>query len=162
MLVVSDTGPIISLAVLRRLDLLDVLFDGVVIPEAVWRELEPRIAKFDISQAIQYCNRVVAVTQPFTPPNPIPPYLGPGETEAIRLCKETNADQMLVEDKGARRYAESLGISCIGTPGVLDRAKHKGIIPEIRPLFVELLARRRFFALHLLNGILAANNEAPL
>jgi predicted nucleic acid-binding protein len=40
MLIVADTGPLISLAVIKQIDLLDALFYQVAIPEAVWFELE--------------------------------------------------------------------------------------------------------------------------
>ena len=39
MIVVSDTTPIISLIKINRLDLLEKLFQEVLIPDAVYREL---------------------------------------------------------------------------------------------------------------------------
>ena len=39
MIVVSDTTPLISLLKINRLDLLNVLFGKVIIPEAVFSEL---------------------------------------------------------------------------------------------------------------------------
>ena len=39
MLVVSDTSPVIALAMCNKLDLLDKLFDEVFIPQAVIDEL---------------------------------------------------------------------------------------------------------------------------
>jgi predicted nucleic acid-binding protein len=53
--------------------------------------------------------------------------------------EEINADLLLVEDKEAREYAESRGIHCIGTIGVLELAKEAELIPAIRPFFLEIL-----------------------
>ena len=39
MTIISDTTPIISLIKINRLDLLEKLFEEVLIPEAVYREL---------------------------------------------------------------------------------------------------------------------------
>lgn len=38
-MVISDAGPIFSLAMIDKLDLLENLFDEVFIPEAVWKEI---------------------------------------------------------------------------------------------------------------------------
>jgi predicted nucleic acid-binding protein len=42
MLIVADTGPLISLAVIGKLDLLNALFYRTVIPQAVWNEIESK------------------------------------------------------------------------------------------------------------------------
>jgi predicted nucleic acid-binding protein len=85
-----------------------------------------------------------------------------GEKEAIELFQEINADILLVEDKDARLFAESSGITCIGTPGVLVLAKRKSLIPALRPLFSELLVRERYFSVSLLNNVLSDNAEPLL
>jgi hypothetical protein len=41
-LVVSDTEPIISLALIGRLDVLTSLFEDIIIPQVVWEELTDR------------------------------------------------------------------------------------------------------------------------
>jgi predicted nucleic acid-binding protein len=158
MLVIADTGPIISFSVIDKLDLLEKIFGQVVIPEAVWSELEQYIAKLSIPKALEYRNHVVAVAKRV----PFEAKFGDGETEAIQLFREINADFLLVEDKKAREFAETHSISCIGTPGILELAKRKGLIPVLRPLFIELLAKGRYFSLSLLNQILAVNGEALL
>jgi predicted nucleic acid-binding protein len=48
MLIIADTGPLISLAVIDQIDLLDALFYRVAIPEAVWQELEDNIEEVSI------------------------------------------------------------------------------------------------------------------
>jgi predicted nucleic acid-binding protein len=88
--------------------------------------------------------------------------LGPGETEAILLYEQIHADKLLIEDNDARLYAETRGIRCTGALGILVEAKKKNFIPALRPLFVELLSKRRFFTRQLLNTILALSNETPL
>ena len=38
-LVIADSGPIFSLVLIDRLDILDALFDNIRIPQAVWNEI---------------------------------------------------------------------------------------------------------------------------
>jgi predicted nucleic acid-binding protein len=130
----------------------------VVIPEAVWHELDRLIPIFAIPQALKYRGRVIAIKQSLL----YKTKLDIGETEAIQLFQEIKADILLVEDKDARQFAESSGITCIGTPGVLVLAKRKGLIPALRPLFSELLAKERYFSVSLLNQVLTDNNEMRL
>jgi predicted nucleic acid-binding protein len=158
MLVIADTGPIISFSVIDKLDILDKVFGQVVIPEAVWRELESYIEVFSIPKAMVYRNRVVPVTRPF----PFATKLDAGEKEAIQLFGEVNADLLLVEDHEARKFAEARSILCIGTPGVLELAKRKNLLPALRPIFIELLTKGRYFSESLFNSILAANGEPSL
>ncbi|GBU25968.1 hypothetical protein R83H12_02639 [Fibrobacteria bacterium R8-3-H12] len=42
---------------------------------------------------------------------------------------------------------------------VLIKAKSKGIIKELRELFVEMLDKKRYYSVDLLNKVLLANNE---
>jgi predicted nucleic acid-binding protein len=39
MLVVADSGPVISLAVIGKLDLLEIIYGATCIGEAVWQEV---------------------------------------------------------------------------------------------------------------------------
>jgi predicted nucleic acid-binding protein len=158
MIVVADTGPLISLAVIGRIDLLDTLFHHVVIPQAVWRELEANVEELSIPAVRRFQGNVIAVKCY----QDINPDLDAGEKEAIILYDEIRADQLLIEDKAARSFAEDRGIVCTGTLGILTEAKAENLIPALRPLFAELLAKRRYFTIPLLNRILALNFEQPL
>lgn len=65
--------------------------------------------------------------------------LGPGESEAICLSKEVNADILILDDLNARRVAEKLEINITGTLGILLLAKEKKLIKSIEPLMEELI-----------------------
>jgi predicted nucleic acid-binding protein len=158
MIVVADTGPLISLAVIDKLDLLNVLFGKVVIPEAVWHELEKHLTSLSLPRLQDFQNHVVPISQPIS----VLANFGLGEQEAIQLFGEIHGDLLLVEDQGARELAETRGIPCTGSLGVLLEAKRNGLINALRPFFMEMLAKRRFFAIQLLNAILTASGEESL
>jgi predicted nucleic acid-binding protein len=157
-IVVADTGPLISLAVINKLDLLDTLFDRIAIPQTVWQELENNIEELSIPQVRRFQSNIIAVRHY----QDINPDLDTGEKEAIILYDEIQADQLLIEDKAARLFAEGRGIICTGTLGILIESRAGNLIPALRPLFVDLLAKGRYFAIPLLNSILALNYEQPL
>jgi predicted nucleic acid-binding protein len=91
MIVVADTGPLISFAVIGQLDLLDILFDRVVIPQAVWRELEANIEELSIPAVRRFQRNVIVVKRY----QDINPDLDAGEKEAIILYDEIQADHLL-------------------------------------------------------------------
>jgi predicted nucleic acid-binding protein len=158
MLIVADTGPLISLAIIGQLDLLDALFFQVAIPEAVWHELETLIEDQGIPEVSRLREKVIPVSHY----QEINPDLGSGEKEAIILYEEIHADRLLIEDNGARLFAEARGIHCIGTLGILIEAKNEGFIPALRLFFAKLIAGKRYFTIPLLNRILVLNSEQPL
>ena len=85
-----------------------------------------------------------------------------GEAESVTLYRETQADFLLIDDKKARTIAENLHINCIGTLGVLLIAKEKKRVADLRSIFEQLLANKRFYSLQLLNRILLQAGEEAL
>ncbi|MGH7214000.1 MAG: DUF3368 domain-containing protein [Tepidisphaeraceae bacterium] len=119
-----------------ELRLLEQLFGQVVIPPAVSREIRP-----SIPVAPGWLE-----SRPLTGPLPTPVVeaaLDEGESEAIALSLELNADWLLLDELPARRLAGRLGVAIVGTLGILLLAKLQGFIPEIRPR-VELLKTANF------------------
>jgi predicted nucleic acid-binding protein len=78
------------------------------------------------------------------------------------LYEELNANYLLIDDNKARLIAESLNINCIGTLGLLIKAKQKGLLTELKPLFEKLLLFGRFFSKRLLNDILVKLGESKI
>ncbi|GHU66768.1 hypothetical protein FACS189447_08230 [Spirochaetia bacterium] len=70
--------------------------------------------------------------------------LDPGETEALALYWDTNADLLLIDELNGRQTALSEGINVTGTVGILITAKQKGFVPAIRPL-LDILRTFNFY-----------------
>ena len=66
-----------------------------------------------------------------------------GESEALALYWETEADFLLIDEKRGRIIAIRNGIKTIGTIGILLASKQKGLIKSVKPL-LEQLAKNGF------------------
>lgn len=158
-LIIADSGAIFSLAVIDKLNLLDLMFDDVKIPLAVWKEITLD-KKNKIFQNIDlfFKDKVVEISS-F---NELTFVMDYGESESVILYKELQADFLLIDDKKARKIAENFGVNCIGTLGVLILAKKRNLIKELKPLFKELIKNNRYYSLILLNKILISQGEAEI
>jgi predicted nucleic acid-binding protein len=58
----------------------------------------------------------------------LPGDLGAGETAALTLAAELNADLVLIDDRQAVAVAHQMGIPVTGTMGLLARAGRRGMI----------------------------------
>jgi predicted nucleic acid-binding protein len=107
--VVSNSSPLIALARIQRLDLLPIIFESVLIPPAVAREIAPSIPILPISLRMQ-------APKVMPPASLLCRRLGDGEWEALALAIELQADWIILDDLPARRSAEATGLNVIGTP----------------------------------------------
>jgi uncharacterized protein len=87
--------------------------------------------------------------------------LGPGESEAISLALEVGASWVILDDRPARRLAQSLGLTVIGTLGILLAAKRRGLLPAVRPCLDELIRYGFHVSADLCEQILRAAGETP-
>jgi predicted nucleic acid-binding protein len=62
-----------------------------------------------------------------------------GESEAIVLAKNINADLIIIDERKARRIAKDVGLKVTGTLGILVEAKQQGLIKELKSLLDELM-----------------------
>lgn len=158
-IVIADAVPIISLALVDKLDILDNIFDEVKIANAVWEEITRDENKRFVERLKPYFKDKICKIKSF---NELTFVMDYGESESLILYNEIKADFILIDDKKARNIAENFGAKCIGTLGLLSVAKDKNLISELRPIFEEFLKNRRFYALNLLNVILEQNNEQKI
>lgn len=125
MIVIADTTPIITLLKLERLELLEKIFGQVIIPNAVYEELTanqkylseakvigdcPFLIRGEVSdrQAIKILREVVG--------------LDVGESEAIALADEQEANLLIIDERKGRRVAKQMGLKITGTIGILIQA----------------------------------------
>ncbi|MDB5001784.1 MAG: hypothetical protein JWQ34_9 [Mucilaginibacter sp.] len=66
-----------------------------------------------------------------------------GEASAIAMAQETENQYLITDDLEARKLSAKLGLSVIGTLGVLLRAKQEGHIDLIKP-FLEQIKQTNF------------------
>jgi hypothetical protein len=137
-IVISNTTPIISLALIGRLELLQKLYGEIVVPPAVTAEIlaggRMRSGVTAFEQATWFLP--TALTDPRRADLLVD--LDRGEAEVIALAQELNAELVILDERLGRRHAERLGLSITGTLGVLLKAKQQGLVPEIKSLIEEL------------------------
>ncbi len=158
-LVIADSGPIFSLTIVDRLNLLDQLFDDIKIPQAVWNEITFDDSNLIYDKISAYFFNKVQKIKGF---NELTFTMDYGESESVILYRELQANFLLIDDKKARKIAENFGINCIGTLGLLMTAKDKGLVDELKPIFASFIANKRFYSINLLNDILKQKNESIL
>ena len=132
-IVVVDTGPLIALSGIKLLQIPSQLFDNVWVSEAVVRESLHSFnlpGALDIASALKkkWFREKVGFDYPDSPP-----MLGAGEWSAICLADHAKA-YLLVDDKVARRVAQSMGVAVLGTCGLLLLAKQRKLIKRVKPL----------------------------
>ena len=141
MRVVSNTSPLISLAILGHLDLLSLIFTEGYVPQAVFDEASAwgkpysrQLKQFtqDKSKPVQNKLAVQLLSKD----------IDLGEAEVIALALETGIEDVLLDDFKGRQLARLHGLSPIGTIGVLLQAKKAGHINELKPNLDKLIANR--------------------
>jgi predicted nucleic acid-binding protein len=128
MMVVADTSPVNYLALIHEADLLSRLFGQVLIPPAVWEELNDPDTPAPVRAWIAQAPPWIKVQPLRCPPDPKLDYLDDGEREAIALAEELHAAEILVDERIARKEAARRQLRFIGTLGVLRRAAQLDLI----------------------------------
>jgi predicted nucleic acid-binding protein len=128
MIIIADTTPLNYLILIGEVDALRQLYGSVIVPPAVREELTRASSPKAVRAWITAVPSWIEVRSPELPIPILPNNLGPGEREAIALAEELHADQLIVDDRPARREAEKRGFSVIGTFGILQEAALEGYL----------------------------------
>lgn len=148
MLAVSNTSPILNLAIVNQLVLLHLQFGEILIPNAVLDELKidgERPGSQAIREAISFGwiqNREIN-SRPLV--QLLKQTLDRGESEAITLAIELKADWTLLDESEGRKVAKSLGLKVTGLLGILLRAKQVGQIESLQPIIDDLINKAGFW-----------------
>lgn len=137
-LVVSDTSPITSLISIGRAGILSDIYDVVVVPGAVAKELE------SYHEAIPEFLDVLSVKD-IEAVDRLCVELDQGEAEAIILSKELHADYLLIDEAAGRAVARCEGVTFVGLIGALLLAKQRGLISSLSGILDALEQKAGFY-----------------
>jgi len=158
--IVSNSTPLIHLARIGQLDLLRDFFGKVLIPSAVHDECvvqgrsypdAQRIAQADWLETLKVLDEHLVIS--------LNAELDRGESEAIALALQQQADLLLLDDAEGRNKARLYGLKYTGTVGVLLRAKQSGKLPSLRSALAALQASGFWLDRRLHQKLLQEANE---
>ena len=161
-LVVADTGPLIAMARVERLELLRRLYERVVVPPAVHDELaldSDRPGARVLAGAFDAGWIIVEAVTDSALGRELARLLGPGEAEAIALAEQEGARFLLVDDARGRRIARSRGVPVVGVAGVTLAAKSRGEVAAVGPILEALSNTGCRLSPRLIAGVLAKAGE---
>jgi len=133
MIVIADASCLIALLNIGRIDLLQQIYGQIVTTRMVAAEVGQKLPEWiSITEILD--EEFHRSTRQL---------LDPGEASAIALAREVSEPLLVLDDLAARKFAERLGLRIIGTLGILEDAKIRGIVPEVKPL-LDALKRVNF------------------
>jgi len=147
MLVVSNTSPLLNLALVDRLSLLHQQFGQIQIPAAVLAELrvsEALPGSRQLQQATSAGWLQVQKVEDRALVQLLEQDLDRGEAEAIALALQLRADWTLLDEREGRRIASRLGLRVTGVLGVLLRAARAGELSSLPEVINELREQAGF------------------
>lgn len=154
MKVISNSSPIILLSNVDRLNILQILYNEIVIPEAVYKEVfksKNKIEKPDWIKVEKIADKKIVQFLMKT--------IGRGESEAIALSLESGSDLLLLDDYHARTYANSVGLKITGVAGIIMDAKGKGIIDNVKEVLDSLIKSDYRISESLYNAVIKKAGE---
>ena len=161
---VSDTSPLLNLAIVDHLHLLRRQYATLLIPPAVRAELQVDGQRLGSGRLRAILDegwvQVVDLANP-QGAAPLRGHVHQGEAEAITLALQVGADWLLIDETDGRALATRLGLRVTGVLGVLLRAHAAGDLAAVAPLLDALRTEAGFhIADRLHQAVLVAAGEA--
>jgi hypothetical protein len=104
LIIIADSSPLISLAIIDMLELLEYYFDEVYVPYAVYKEVSVYDKPFS-EKLKQYLKNKVSTVENINMVSVLNERIDLGEAEAITLAFEKKADFIILYDLKARKTA---------------------------------------------------------
>jgi len=124
--IICNSGPLIALGILGRLDILKSLFDVVLVPEAVQKEIEQGGIKLSGLADFRRADWIRILPLKEKRDELLESLLDIGEAAVISLAREQKASLVLIDERKARKVARDIyGLQPIGTTRILVEAKGK-------------------------------------
>lgn len=129
-----NASPLIFLAHANLLQLLKLLGEEVLVPDAVAEEIRRRGPQDPTARALEDTSWLRVVEVPDVPPKIERWDLGAGESAVLAWCIGHPGTEAIIDDLSGRRCAGALGIPVRGTLGLILIAKRRGHIEAARPI----------------------------
>jgi uncharacterized protein len=145
MLIVSNTSPLSNLAVIGEITLLQKIYPKILIPPIVHTELV-RLPKNQsaITTLIETGWLEIQTPKNIQLIQSLEQTLDPGESAAIALAIELNADRLLIDERLGRSIATQYGLKIRGILGILVNAKEQRLITAAKPILDRLIHEAGF------------------
>lgn len=130
---VSNSTPLIHLAKIGQLQLLQDFYGRVIIPQSVYAECVTEGKAYDDAKLIAQADWLdIMRAEDQNLITLLNSELDRGESEAITLALEQQSDLLLLDDTDGRVKARLYGIKHTGTIGILLKARLNNKIPSLR------------------------------
>ena len=129
---VINTGPVIALtAALGDLSVLDVLYERVVIPQEVFRELESGGVQSTEIELLRRLSSVEFVPEATLLPSLLEAELDPGEASVIQTAVNREILLVAIDEKQGRRIARLNQRKVTGSIGILMKGHRVGCVQDV-------------------------------
>jgi len=136
--VIVNASPLICLFKSGLHDLLPGLFQEIFVPEAVLKEVTASGKNDFPAEQVAQQQWLKAATGIPVDLRVAAWDLGRGESEVISFALLNPTCRVILDDREARRCAETLGCKCIGTAGILVLARRRNLLSSLRDAFSKL------------------------
>lgn len=159
-MVVSDTSPLNYLVLIEQIDILAELYERVLIPQAVYRELSAAEAPASVQTWTSSPPVWLEVSSVLLKPEEGLQSLHAGERDAITLALQRQSNALIIDERHGRDEAEKRQIKVIGTLGILAIAHEEGLL-DLRQALTRLQQTTFRVSPRLLTAILQKYQLAP-
>ena len=157
--VVVNSTPLIALSLINQLELLNHLFDEVIIPSGVYQEVV--IEGVSKPGEVELKDASWIKVQSVTPSSTIEPLLlglDKGELQVILLALSIKPDWVIIDEKLGRKVAQVMGLPLKGTVGVLLAGFYSGYLSkqEVLDSLQQLVKKRIRISSQVINWVRTA------
>lgn len=123
-IIITDTSCLILLFNIQQLNLLQKLFNKVLITQQVADEYDDTLPEWIVIRNPKNLQKQKVLEK----------NLDKGEASSLALALEIQDCRLVIDDLDGRKMARQLGLNFTGTLGILTEAKENGFIDAVKPL----------------------------
>lgn len=162
--VVCNSSPIIALSIIKKLSLLWEIFDEVYITDEVYKEITldeniEKIGSRELKDAIRHNHIRIYNVKNKLLVEQLYGRLHRGELEVMIAAKELEIKRVIIDDRSARHFAETMLLRTVGIIGILLLAKEYKKIESLKK-YLDILIENGFrMSVKLYNQVLKSAGE---